>query len=46
MAKFSTVGAFAPVIPTSSFRDMQGIGIIPSISSGASPTIVQNNQLL
>lgn len=44
--KFSAVCAAAPIISASSFRDMQGIGIIPSIPTGTPSAVIQNNQLL
>jgi hypothetical protein len=44
--KFSTITTAATVYSASSFRDMQGIGIIPAIASGTSSAVVQYKQLL
>ena len=44
--KFPAVITAAPIFPASPFRDMQGVRVIPAISSGASSSVVQNNQLL
>ena len=44
--EFPAVIAAAPVFPASPFRDMQGVRVVPTISSGASSTVVQDNQLL
>ena len=44
--KFSSIITAASVFFASSFRDMQGIGIIPAISSGTSSAFIQNKQLL
>jgi len=44
--EFAAVDAVATVLSTSSLRDVQGIGIVPAISPGASSAIVQSKQLL
>lgn len=44
--EFTAIGSAAPIFSVSSFRDVQGVRVIPTISSGASSTVVQNNQLL
>lgn len=44
--KFSTITTAATVFSVSSLRNMQGIRIIPAISSRTSSTVVQHRQLL